>query len=231
MLHYKHIFFDLDDTFWDVRANQEAAQRELFATFGMADRFPDFDAYYGTFREINQRLWIEYRDGIVDRETLRNQRFVRLLASAGIDDPRLAMEMSNEYLRISPTFNTLMPHSIETLEYLHGKGYPMSLITNGFNEVQFRKVECSGLGRFFQRITTSEFAGIGKPNPGIFEYAMRKAEVGPGECIMVGDDVYTDIYGSSTVGMPSVFVNPTGAEHDQRPLHEVRSLRELKEIF
>ena len=56
MLHYKHIFFDLDDTFWDVRANQEAAQRELFATFGMADRFPDFDAYYGTFREINPRL-------------------------------------------------------------------------------------------------------------------------------------------------------------------------------
>ena len=230
-MKYKHLFFDLDDTFWDVRSNQEAAQRELFVTFGMADHFPDFETYYGTFREINQRLWTEYRDGIVDRETLRNQRFVRLLAAAGIDDERRAMEMSDEYLRISPTFNALMPHSREVLEYLFDKGYAMSLITNGFNEVQFRKVEHSGLKPFFQRITTSEFAGIGKPNPGIFEYAMRKAGVGVGECIMVGDDVYTDIYGSSTVGMPSVFVNPKGIEHDQKPLHEVRSLLELKEIF
>lgn len=230
-MKYKHLFFDLDDTFWDVRSNQESAQRELFATFGMADRYPDFDTYYHTFREINQKLWTEYRDGIVTRETLRNQRFVRLLESAGIRDERLAMDMSNEYLRISPTFNALMPHSLEVLEYLYGKGYAMSLITNGFNEVQFHKVEYSGLKRFFQRITTSEFAGIGKPNPGIFEYAMRKAEVTPRECIMVGDDVYTDIYGSSTVGMPSVFVNPSGTEHDQHPLHEVRSLLELKEIF
>ena len=230
-MKYKHLFFDLDDTFWDVRSNQESAQRELFSVFGMAAHYPNFDTYYGTFREINQRLWTEYRDGIVNRETLRNQRFVRLLESAGIRDERLAMDMSDEYLRISPTFNALMPHSKEVLEYLYDKGYPMSLITNGFNEVQFRKVECSGLKKFFRRITTSEFAGIGKPNPGIFEYAMRKAEVGPSECIMVGDDVYTDIYGSSTVGMPSVFVNPAGAEHDQHPLHEVRSLLELKEIF
>ena len=230
-MEYKHLFFDLDDTFWDVRSNQEAAQRELFATFGMADHYPDFDTYYRTFREINQKLWTEYRDGIVSRETLRNQRFVRLLESVGIHDEPLAMDMSNEYLRISPTFNALMPHSKEVLDYLYDKGYAMSLITNGFNEVQFHKVEYSGLKKYFQRITTSEFAGIGKPNPGIFEYAMRKAEVSPDECIMIGDDVYTDIYGASTAGMPSVFVNPSGMEHDQHPRYEVRSLLELKDIF
>ena len=230
-MEYKHLFFDLDDTFWDVRTNQETAQRELFAAFGLGDRYPDFDSYYETFREINQRLWTEYRDGIVDRETLRNQRFVRLLESAGIHDERMAMDMSNEYLRISPTCNTLMPHSLEVLEYLKTKGHSMSLITNGFNEVQFLKVEHAGLKPFFDRITTSEFAGVGMPNPGIFEYAMRKAGVGPDECIMIGDDVYTDIYGASTVGMPSVFVNFRGIEHDQHPRHEIRDLRALKEIF
>lgn len=230
-MKYKHLFFDLDDTFWDVRSNQEAAQRQLFATFGMADHYPDFDTYYHTFREINEKLWTEYRDGIVGRETLRNQRFVRLLESAGIRDERLAMDLSDEYLRVSPTFNALMPHALETLEYLYGKGYSMSLITNGFNEVQFHKVEHGGMKKFFERITTSEFAGIGKPNPGIFEYAMRKAGVMPKECIMIGDDVYTDIHGSSTVGMPSVYVNFRGIEHDQHPLHEVKGLLELKEIF
>ena len=48
---------------------------------------------------------------------------------------------------------------------------------------------------------------------------------------MIGDDVYTDIYGASTVGMPSVFVNFRGIEHDQHPRHEIRDLRALKEIF
>lgn len=230
-MQYKHLFFDWDDTFWDVRSNQEAAQRELFVSSGMVSRFPDFDTYYETFRTINQELWTAYRDGVVSRETLRNQRFVRLLESAGIHDEALAMDMSNEYLRISPTFNVLMPHAKEVLDYLYDKGYSMSLITNGFNEVQFHKVEHSGLKKYFQRITTSEFAGIGKPNAGIFEYAMRKAGVGPSECIMIGDDVYTDIYGSSTVGMPSVYINWSGAAHDQHPLHEVGSLLELKEIF
>ena len=139
-MEYKHLFFDLDDTFWDVRSNQEAAQRELFATFGMADHYPDFDTYYRTFREINQKLWTEYRDGIVSRETLRNQRFVRLLESAGIHDEPLAMDMSNEYLRISPTFNALMPHSKEGDVRIYSEAELRRILGTWFSDVSWRRV-------------------------------------------------------------------------------------------
>lgn len=231
-MKYKHLFFDLDDTFWDVSTNQKAAQARIYDSYGMSDHFPDFEEYYERFRKINQKLWDDYRDGIIKRETLRNDRFLKLLQSAEIDDPETAFEMSNEYLRIAPTFNALMPDSIETLEYLYEKGYPMSLITNGFNETQFHKVEYSGLKKFFNRIVTSEFAGIGKPNPGIFEYAMRKQEIArASDCVMIGDDIYNDVYGASTVGMPCIYINLRGTEHDQRPTYEVASLKELRDIL
>lgn len=231
MKHYKHLFFDLDRTFWDVDRNQYDGMHEIYDTFLMGTYFPDFDTFFNTFKEINERLWIQYRDGIVKREYLRNHRFVELLSRVGITDHELALNMSNEYLRIGPTYNALLPNSVEILEYLESKQYPMSLITNGFNEVQFHKVEYSGLKRFFQRITTSEFAGVSKPNAGIFEYAMRKAEVHASECVMIGDDIYSDIYGASMVGLDTIFLNVAGAEHDQRPTHEIRGLEQLRNIL
>lgn len=229
---YRHLFFDLDDTFWDVRTNQKAAQEVMFGQFGMGDHFPDFETYYTIFRQINQQLWDQYRDGIVDQKTLRNGRFARLLEAGGIRDENLAEVMSDEYLRIVPGFNALMPHSVEVLDYLQEKGYPMSLITNGFNGTQHHKVEYSGIAKYFGRIVTSEFAGVNKPNPGIFEYAMRKEGIArASECIMIGDDLYNDVYGATSVGMPSVFVNIHGVEHDQQPTYEIKNLLGLKEIF
>ncbi len=228
---YRHLFFDLDNTFWDVDQNQRAAQQELYASFEMGRFFPDFDTYYGRFRRINDRLWNLYRDGIVDRRTLRNQRFSELLASAGVDDGALSEQMSDDYLRIVPSYNALLPHSIESLDDLQRKGYAMSLITNGFNEVQFHKVEQSGLAGYFQRIVTSEFAGVNKPNPGIFEYALRKAGVKAAESAMIGDDAYNDVYGAGAVGMDTVFYNPHGLACEQQPTYEIRSLLELAPIF
>lgn len=231
MKQYKHLFFDLDRTFWDVDRNQYDGMHEIYSTFLMGTYFSSFDDFFNIFKGINESLWIQYRDGMIKREYLRNHRFVDLLSRVGIHDQNLALDMSNEYLRVGPTYNALLPHSIETLEYLESKGYPMSLITNGFNEVQFHKVEYSGMKRFFQRITTSEFAGVNKPNAGIFEYAMRKAEVRPSECVMIGDDIYSDVYGALSVGMDCIFLNTHGAEHDQRPTHEIRTLDQLRSIL
>lgn len=228
---YKHLFFDLDRTFWDVDQNQHDAMVEIFNTFDMGSHYPDFESYYQTFRDINEHLWIQYRDGIIQREYLRNHRFVEVLSKVGITNSQLAMDMSDEYLRVAPTYNALLPNSVEVLEYLHEKSYPMSLITNGFNEVQFHKVEYSGLSKFFQRITTSEFAGVSKPRAGIFEYAMRKAAVKASECVMIGDDVYSDIFGGSSVGMDTIYLNTHGTEHNQEPTHEIRTLLELKNIL
>lgn len=231
MKKYKYLFFDLDSTFWDVPANQRAAQQALYQEMEMERYFEGFDHYFNTFTKINAKLWLAYRDGFVQREELRNDRFVHLLSSVGISDQGIAIYMSNRYLQITPTFNTLVPHSLEVLEYLSSKNYPMALITNGFNEVQFDKVKYAGLSKYFERITTSEFAGVNKPNPGIFEFAMNKAGVKPTDAIMIGDDPYSDIYGAGSVGLDTIFFNPEALEHDQHPTFEIRSLLDIKDIL
>ncbi len=228
---YAYLFFDLDSTFWDVPTNQRAAQEALYEECEMGRYFDSFDAYFSRFVEINSKLWADYRDGIVAREQLRNDRFARLLQEVGIHERDYAVFMSNRYLQLTPTFNNLVEGSIETLEYLYAKGYPMALITNGFNEVQFDKVKLAGLEKYFNRITTSEYAGVNKPAPGIFEYALRKAGVKAEEAIMIGDDPYSDIYGASNVGLDTIFFNPKGIDTDTVPTYQVRKLIEITGIL
>ena len=228
---YHYLFFDLDNTFWDVRQNQYNAQKELFAVYDMGRYFGTFENYLQSYASINEKLWIGYRDGKIGQEGLWSGRYVRLLRSVGIDDESLAMRMSDDYLRIVPSFHALMPYAKEVLGYLYGKGYPMALITNGFEQVQQDKVRRAGLSDYFQYVITSEKAGFTKPNAGIFEYALQKAGVKNTESVMIGDDSYNDIYGAVKAGMDTVYFNPAGEKHELHPTYEIRTLAELKDIF
>ncbi len=51
---------------------------------------------------------------------------------------------------------------------------PMTIISNGFTEVQYRKLRNSGIEGYFAYVVLSEAAGALKPSPEIFEYAGAK---------------------------------------------------------
>ncbi|UCD79051.1 MAG: TIGR01458 family HAD-type hydrolase [Desulfobacterales bacterium] len=54
--------------------------------------------------------------------------------------------------------------------------------------------------------TESEAELIGKPNRAYFEMALRDIGLDPSEVAMIGDDIYTDIIGAQTVGVPTILV-------------------------
>lgn len=232
MKTYRHLFFDLDRTFWDVETNQEGAHRQLYGTFRLERLFTGYDDYFAAFTRINDRLWEEYETGLLKQKELRSERFRLLLESRGIADPGLAVRMNDAYLRILPRYHALLPGSLETLDYLRGRGYPMYILTNGFNGVQHDKVRYSGLQPYFRRIITSEEAGINKPFPGIFEYALRVTGAERESSVMTGDDPRNDIRGALGVGMDCVFLNTKRTPHeDLHPTYEIHRLPELKTIF
>lgn len=148
MKRYKCLMFDFDRTLWDVETNQKEAQRVIFKQFQLGNHIPGFDAYYAAYLLINDRLWLEYRDGHVSRDYLRNHRFVELLGCFGLRDEKLAKGLSDEYIRIAPSFNSIIPHAREVVQELSAL-YPLHLITNGFNEVQQLKLTNCGLAPFF----------------------------------------------------------------------------------
>jgi HAD superfamily hydrolase (TIGR01450 family) len=47
---------------------------------------------------------------------------------------------------------------------------------------------------------------IGKPHAWLYELAMRSYEVNPAECVMIGDNLKTDIVGAEQVGMKTVWI-------------------------
>lgn len=228
---YKHLLFDFDRTFWDVDTNQRDALSELYDNFDMGRFFHSKESFAAEFKRINEDLWTKYRDGEIDKTRLRTGRFLDLCAAGGCDDESLGRQLDEAYVRNVPFHNKLLPYSEEILQYLNSKGYTMSLVTNGLNEVQFNKVERCGLAPFFRNITTSDMVGFNKPDPRIFEAALEEVGIDKKDAIMIGDDPYCDIYGAIRAGLDTVFFNPHDRSHDLKPTHEIHCLRELEQIL
>ena len=148
-----------------------------------------------------------------------------------IADEELAQAMSVKFLELLPTRTILFPFTKEMLQYLTDKGYAIHLITNGFEEVQYKKLKFSGIDIYFKEVITSESSGWLKPNKEIFEYAFRKANALPAESIMIGDTLDVDIRGAMNAGIDQVFVNHHGIATEMQPTYTINSLKELKSIF
>jgi putative hydrolase of the HAD superfamily len=225
---YKHIFFDLDHTLWDFERNAEETKQELFETLNLRDRgIESYEIFREQYVPINQALWALYREDKIEKGELNFRRFYDTLCLLGLDDSELGKAMASGFIEGISTKTYLFPFAKEILEYLYLK-YPLYIITNGFEEVQFSKLKNSGLGVFFTNVITSEEAGVKKPDPGIFEYALRKTGALAHESIMIGDDLEVDMAGARQMGIDQLYVNHDRKPHSETVTREVFSLDEIK---
>jgi putative hydrolase of the HAD superfamily len=111
------------------------------------------------------------------------------------------------------------------------KKYALHIITNGFDEVQHKKLEVSGIKQYFKNVITSEIAGYQKPHSLIFKYALEVADASLLDSIMIGDSIEADIIGAQKIGLDHILFNP-----DQQPIahpvmKQIHSLSELMELL
>ncbi|MBW8050171.1 MAG: noncanonical pyrimidine nucleotidase, YjjG family [Cytophagales bacterium] len=231
MNNYKHIFFDLDDTLWDYDKNSQETLEELYQNYRLYDS-GDFtvEKFITQFKVRNTELWEKYKNGTVDVEILRKDRFVATLNDLGIKQKDLCTNIAIDYLKICPKKSNIIRFAHEVLAYLQKK-YQLHILTNGFEETQCMKLEHSGLKKYFTNIITSERAGCRKPDKKIFEYALQKADAIAKECIMIGDDHETDILGAKGVGIKQIFFNPEVRINNYNPTYEIKDLSELYRIL
>jgi putative hydrolase of the HAD superfamily len=231
MTKYKNLFIDLDKTLWDFDSNSLITLHELFDTYQLKEKgIKNFDCFLTYYKAYNHTLWQKYRKGEIEKEFLSVERFNGTLKNFGINDLEMAKKMASGYIRISPTKTKLYPNAIEVIEKL-SKKYKLHILTNGFSEVQFVKVENSGLAPYFDTIITSEMAGFQKPKPEIFHFTLKKTGAKKENTLMIGDDLEADILGAKNVGIDQIFVNFEKRPHSEKPLHEVNSLLEILEIL
>ncbi len=230
-MKYKHIFFDLDNTLWDFDASSAHTFDLVYAHFGLKEiGVPTLKAFVERYHLHNDNMWALYREGKMEKEILRSFRFEMTLKDFGLDNALLAEKIADYYLYHAPRNVFLLPDAIETLACL-SRSFPLHIITNGFEEVQHIKLETSGMGRFFDQVITSEAAGVKKPDPGIFKFALQKARAKANESLMVGDDLEVDVEGARAAGMDAVFFNPQQLNGWKSEAREIRQLSELCELL
>jgi len=227
---YKHLFFDLDRTLWDFENNSVATFKIIFKKRDLQTIFPDFDTFINTYKVHNENLWELYRLRQITKTELRNSRFQLTLKDFGVDNPILAEQIGDDYVEISPLQTALFPKTLETLDYL-SKKYEMHIITNGFVEVQYKKLEHSGLRKYFKHIITSEEAKASKPKPEIFHAAISAANARKKDSLMIGDDLKNDILGAKNYGLDQVFFNPTQNKHQENITFEITEIAQLTTIL
>jgi len=231
MKSYRCILFDLDHTLWDFETNSHETLQELFHHHELQNRgVASFIDFYNTFVEINTRLWELYDLGKITREKIRFERFHGILEKLGVEDTTLALKLSDEYVAQSPKKSSLLPNAIEVLEYLHPR-YPMTIVTNGFEEIQYTKMASSGITHFFKNVVTSARAGHKKPSKEIFDFALAEGGFQPHEAVMIGDNLLTDIGGAHNASVDTVFFNPGKISHIETPRYEIHDLKQLMEIL
>ncbi|HLU86453.1 MAG TPA: YjjG family noncanonical pyrimidine nucleotidase [Taishania sp.] len=229
MIH--NIFFDLDRTLWDFEKNSEATLLQLFEQTKSVHQIPSFHKFHLTYKEINSSLWKKYGKGKISKDELRDTRFKNTFLKFGINNPELNEFFNEEYIRISPLQKQLFPNTKETLQSLKEEGYKMHVITNGFKEVQFTKLENCGLIDFFEVIVSSEEVGFNKPDIRIFNYAIEQAKAINDKSLMIGDDYEVDVIGAEKCGMKAVHFAPHLKVRNAAQEGRINDLIQLPEII
>lgn len=231
MSNYRHLFFDLDRTLWDMERNARETLAELFERHDLKSRgIVSSDLFIEHYNRYNDLLWDRYRRKLIDKATLRALRFKQTLAHLGVHDTKLADQFDVEYIIEAPKKKNLISGTIEMLEALKSD-FHFHIITNGFPEVQHHKIKHSGLENYFEIIITSEGCGFAKPDARIFAHALKKSKATSEEALMIGDDLLVDILGAKKAGWDQVFFNPSKGLHKEKVTNEIAELKELVKIL
>ncbi len=199
------VFFDLDDTLADhwhsSRRGLQAAARLCPALAARpADEIEK--AYHRLLEELHARVLA----GGLSAEESRRQRWRRLLSEngAGEAEPEPLIEA---YRTAYLAARRPVPGALALLEALRGKA-KIAVVTNHFSVSEQReKLRQCGLDKFVSALVVSAEAGAAKPDPAIFQLALRRAGCRAQEAVMVGDSWPADIAGALRAGLRAVWFN------------------------
>lgn len=255
------IIFDLDDTLlWDKKSIAEAfrltceeASVKLATQIDLAKLEEDvrtaaralYEQYsvydYTQMIGINpfEGLWGSFDDPTPQFQKMktivpayRRDAWTNGLRAYGIEDEQLGAYLGEYFIEARRRSPFLYDETFEVLEKLKND-YKLVLLTNGAPSLQNEKLTITPeLVPYFDKIIISGDFGKGKPDDSIFEYVLQQADINANEGLMVGDNLMTDILGSSRIKMKNVWINRESKEPSKTviPNYEITNLHQLEAI-
>ena len=234
MKQFDDLFIDFDDTLYDTHGNAVIALQELFEQMQLDRYFTDPQLFYDEYWKTNIDLWTRYAKGEIARDYLIVERFRRPLSfGRGLKPTKaLCLEASDRFLDFCASKPGLVAGARQLMDYLKGRGYRLHMCSNGFHEVQYKKLRACGLDGHFDTVILSEDAGYNKPAPEFFDYALQQTGARRDRTLMIGDNFSTDIIGAKHAGLATAYFNRFPEYPAEEPVdYEVSSLTQLMEIL
>jgi putative hydrolase of the HAD superfamily len=100
----------------------------------------------------------------------------------------------------------LYPEASETLDALKQRGLQLAVISN-FDSRLLRIIDGLNVGAHFAQIFVSSSVGYAKPQPQIFNFALRQFGLTPDQALHIGDSETNDLLGARNAGMRALLVD------------------------
>lgn len=125
----------------------------------------------------------------------------------------------------------LYQDAVQVLRTLRQRGKGVYLLSNAQAAFTVPELHKLGLAPLFDGVVLSSDAGVKKPDRAIFEHILRKYNLGPEACVMVGNDETADMLGAWSAGIAGVYIH-TKQSPDRRGIlppncREIQRLSEL----
>lgn len=189
----KAVLFDLDGTLLN---RDESVKRFIDNQYERLNKWVKHipkEEYTSRFIELDKRGYV-WKDKVY-------QQLTQEFDISGMDWEGLLQDYINEFKYFCVPFANLT----QMLEELKSRKLLLGLITNGYGQFQMDNIKALGIEKYFDVILVSEWEGIKKPDPKIFNRALEKLNVSSDQCVFVGDHPENDVRASQNVGMKGVW--------------------------
>jgi 2-haloacid dehalogenase len=223
---YKYILLDADNTLFDFDKAESVSLKATLEHLGIAFS----EAINQAYSTINIKLWKLYEKNLIEKETIKTQRFSELFECLGENaDAYVASEI---YRRNLETQTMLMPHAEAVCEEL-SRHFVLAILTNGVGTTQRSRFGASSINKYIKHHIISEELGTAKPHIEFFDAAFKIIGCTAENALMVGDSLSSDILGAINAGVDCCWFNPKGLENEYGYdiKYEISDLRELPEIL
>lgn len=235
---YRHILVDADNTILDFAVCERRILETMAREFGFMPRTVDNRDLTAAYRQINAALWRKLEQGAISPEDLKVERFrqlIEVLDFTALSRPLEPWFLNMQFIMRLKDCGDAVPTAAAVLKSIA----PVTVITNGFADVQKPRLAASGLLESIDGVFISEEIGAAKPQPAFFASVLSAlGDPDPSECLVVGDSLSSDIAGGNAAGMDTVWYdrsenlgeNPPVPQEGQEPTFRITRLVELRTI-
>lgn len=220
-MRYKAMLIDADNTLFDFSESEKRAIAELFEKYGITD--PEAEKAY---HAANSRQWKLLEKGETTHDRLMVDRFSDFIEMLALKAD--AQQMCSDYISALSRQHILIPGALEMVAEV-ARHMPVAIVTNGIKQIQRARFTGSPVMEHVKALVISHEEGVDKPDPRLLYIALEKlGGIAPGDALMVGDSLTSDVQAAINAGMDACWYDPSGkpAPENMEIRHIITDIRD-----